>query len=131
MNASEAIANSTGIILQLIDRIKDGKTAALVMQLQQNHFTVQHELVRLESENANLMLDKRGFESQALQVKESHRQAIAALEEKYRQEIVKMTAANTKPKEDELDETAKQMLISLANKDPNNSVTDGELIQIF
>src|SRR5580692_11628670 len=131
MDASEAISNSSGIILQLIDRIKDRQTAALVVQLQKNHFTIQHELVRLESENANLALDKRVFESQVLQVKESHRQAITVLDEKHRQEIAKMTAANTKPREDELDETSKQMLISLANNDPHNSVTDDELIQIF
>ena len=64
------------------------------MQLQ-NHFTIQLALVRVESVNANLVFDKRGFE---FQVNESHRQAIAALDEKHRQEISKMAEANTKPK---------------------------------
>jgi hypothetical protein len=120
MNASEAISNSSGIIIQLIDRIKDRQTAALVAQLQAHHFTIQHELVRLESENANLALDKRNFESQILKMKEAHRQ-----------EIEKVTSNYANPNQDGLDETSKQMLITLANKDPQTNVTDDDLIQIF
>src|ERR1700733_15405093 len=113
MNVSEAISNSSGIIIQLIDRIKDRQTAALVSQLQTNFFTVQQELVRLESENANLALDKRQFELKISEVKEAHRL-----------EIAKIAATHAKPKEDELEETAMQMLITLAHNPPQNSVTD-------
>lgn len=99
-DVSKAIASSTTLLVKLIDRIKDRETAALAAELQSTYFTIRQELIRLQSENANLALDKRNLDTQLFNLKQSHVNETTEL----RAEISRLKAQPSPRQADELEQ---------------------------
>ena len=57
MTGLEAIPKIATLLTELIKRVKDGKTAALVQEIQSLHQTIIVENARLLSENSQLKQD--------------------------------------------------------------------------
>jgi Ni2+-binding GTPase involved in maturation of urease and hydrogenase len=80
MSVTEAIPKISGLMIQLIELAKDGKTALLVQQIQSLNQTIQYAYVAAEQEAA---------ESRTLigYLKEQHAKEMADLNLRHAQEI--------------------------------------------
>jgi hypothetical protein len=129
MTTQEAMAQVSALMIQLIERVKDGKTATLVQQIQSLNQTIQAGYFASEQKSLDRQQELFDANRKIAQMEDEQSKAIAAIQEKHRQEIARFTAGNAQPKRDELDDNCKKMLVTLANADDHEGVTDSELIQ--
>jgi predicted nucleic acid-binding Zn-ribbon protein len=110
MAPADAFVAISKLLSELTERIKDGKTAALVQQVQANYQAIQagyfsaeqraqerhRELIRLETLNATLQQKVKDAEkahaAEISALKESHAAEMAALQESYRADIARLAS---------------------------------------
>src|SRR6266516_1139488 len=78
MTGLEAIPKIAALITQLIERVKDRKTAALVQQIQQHQLTIQTDLVEAHSKIDQM---QRDHAKAVVEINEHNAKTIARLNE--------------------------------------------------
>lgn len=126
-----AIKDIVDLCRDLRDEGENRKVAEAISKIQSLTLDLQSEQATLVEKNTELLTENHQLKLSMEALKQSHAQAMAQIQEKHRAEMAAITASNARPKEDELDDVCKQMLIALANHDPHDGITDDELIQHF
>lgn len=110
MTTQEAIAQISALMIQLIERVKDGKTAGLIQQIQSANQTIQAGY--FASEQKSLEMQQKAFETdrKMREMENQHAEAIAALKGAHRQEIARLTAGNARSIDDELKKETVEIL---------------------
>ena len=111
MAPSDAFVAISKLLSELTERSKDGRTAALVHQVQANYQAIQagyfsaeqralerhRELLRLETQNVALQQKIREIATthakEMSALKETHAAEMAALQESHRVEITRLTSS--------------------------------------
>jgi hypothetical protein len=128
MTTQEAIAQISALMIQLIERVKDGKTAALVQQMQSLNQTIQSGYFAAEQKSLERQQEAFDLNRKLLQIEDEYKRAITALQEKHHAEIAKITQSNARPK-DALHPKAQEILLYLFKA--AREVTEREITQKF
>jgi hypothetical protein len=106
-----AIKDIVDLCIKLRDENRDGKIAAALGEIQSLTLALQSEQATIVEKNSELVTENLGLKRKMLEIETTHAHAITALQEKHRAEISKITAANTRPKGDELAEKTQDILL--------------------
>lgn len=105
-----AIKDIVDLCIKLRDENRDGRVSAAISEIQSLTLTLQSEQAAIVEKNSELVTENLGLKRKMLDMETAHAQAIAALQEKQRAEIAKITASNTRPKSNRLEETTEKIL---------------------
>jgi len=90
MTTQEAISQVSALMIQLIERVKDGKTASLVQQIQSLNQTIQSGYFAAEQKALDRQQELLDAKRKISKMEDEQPKAIAALKETHRQEIAKL-----------------------------------------
>jgi DNA-binding MarR family transcriptional regulator len=124
-----AIKDIVDLCIKLRDEVGDRKAAEAIGKIQSLTLALQSEQATIVEKNTELLKANLDLERKVLNLETTHAHAMGALQEKHRDEIAKIKASNAHPKGDQLDEICHKMLITLANYDGRDGITNNELIQ--
>ena len=105
MTPQEAVAQVSLLMVDLINRVKDRKTADLVQKIQSLNQTIQTGYFAAEQKSLDRQQELFEANRKIAQMEDEHSKAIAAIQEKHRAEITKLTARNDPPSFEIIDQS--------------------------